>query len=320
MLQVARVTKNWRNQTIEREVAVTGCGSGTSNSRPPLIEPFVQLSILHMRFTVFILACLTLDATTLVYAEDFVSVPLQPYRMGASDDVLFARRSEKPAAMVELSGTLHVGVSEVTNLQFREFVEDTGYQTSEERRGRDPFWSDFAEENGPNAPVVVVSWVDANAYCRWASDRDGRKYRLLNEAEWEFCCRKGLAGECNSRESLLETQRDAVVGRVEKSIDVVIPDGIKRGQARTKPLPVDESQTNDIGLRGMLGNVAEWCQDVYVLHAAEGAGNGLPEQRVIRGGSFAYGVDRARCTYRSWGHREKGSLSFLGFRICYESD
>src|SRR6056297_3501439 len=286
MLQVARVTKNWRNQTIEREVAVTGCGSGTSNSRPPLIEPFVQLSILHMRFTVFILACLTLDATTLVYAEDFVSVPLQPYRMGASDDVLFARRSEKPAAMVELSGTLHVGVSEVTNLQFREFVEDTGYQTSEERRGRDPFWSDFAEENGPNAPVVVVSWVDANAYCRWASDRDGRKYRLLNEAEWEFCCRKGLAGECNSRESLLETQR----------------------------------QTNDIGLRGMLGNVAEWCQDVYVLHAAEGAGNGLPEQRVIRGGSFAYGVDRARCTYRSWGHREKGSLSFLGFRICYVSD
>ncbi|WP_182871554.1 SUMF1/EgtB/PvdO family nonheme iron enzyme, partial [Stieleria mannarensis] len=83
-----------------------------------------------MRFTVFILACLTLDATTLVYAEDFVPVPLQPYRMGASDDDLFARRSEKPSAMVELSGTLHVGVSEVTNRQFREFVEDTGYQTS----------------------------------------------------------------------------------------------------------------------------------------------------------------------------------------------
>src|SRR6056297_64858 len=273
-----------------------------------------------MRSIIFVLVCLTFHAIPTVHGEDFVVVPLHPYRMGAADDDLFARRSEKPSATVQLTGTLYVAVSEVTNRQFQEFVDDADYRTSEERLGHDPNWNDYAEKNGPDAPVVVVSWEDANAYCRWASERDGRTYRLLREAEWEFCCRRGLAGECNSRESLLKTQRDAVVGRVEKSIDVIIPDGIERGQARTHPKPVKESQLNRMGLRGMLGNVAEWCQDVYVLHAAEGAGNGLPEQRVIRGGSFAYGVDRARCTYRSWGHREKGSLSFLGFRICYESD
>ncbi len=273
-----------------------------------------------MRTITFVLAYLILGNVPTLHGEEFVAVQLQPYQMGAADNDLFANRNEKPSTMAQLSGTIHVAVTEVTNEQFRKFVEATDYKTSAERLGRDPYWIGYAKDNGPSAPVVAVSWEDANAYCRWASKRDGRAYRLLREAEWEFCCRQGLAGNCNSLESLLNTQRDAIVGREENSIDVVIPDGIKRGQTRTKPIDVNESEIDLIGLRGMLGNVAEWCEDVYVFQVAKDQGKGLPKQRVIRGGSFYYGVDRARCTYRSWGHREKGSLHFLGFRVCYGED
>ena len=34
-------------------------------------------------------------------------------------------------------------------------------------------------------PVFAISWLDAVAYCGWLSERDGLKYRLPSEQEWE---------------------------------------------------------------------------------------------------------------------------------------
>ena len=40
----------------------------------------------------------------------------------------------------------------------------------------------------PDHPVGYVSWNDAVAFCDWLSRKEGKKYRLPTEAEWEYAC------------------------------------------------------------------------------------------------------------------------------------
>lgn len=67
---------------------------------------------------------------------------------------------------------------EVTNAQYREFLEATGYREPE-------YWADD-KYNQPNQPVVGITWYDAVEYADWAGKR------LPTEKEWEWAARGGL--------------------------------------------------------------------------------------------------------------------------------
>src|SRR5688572_7814663 len=137
-----------------------------------------------------------------------VAVAPGHFVMGASDADDLARADEKPAHSVRVTRGFYMAAHEVTVGQFRAFVEATQFRTAAESDGAGGSGFDAAHRGfeyestkyswrvtgysqDDTHPVVNVSWHDAQAFCRWLSEKEGRPYRLPTEAEWEFACRAG---------------------------------------------------------------------------------------------------------------------------------
>ena len=90
-----------------------------------------------------------------------VLIPAGEFQMGSNE----GKDNEKPIHPVDVDA-FYMDVYEVTNAQYQKFVEATEYHA--------PSYWDKPNLNGPNQPVVGVSWHDAMAYCRWAGKRRSR--------------------------------------------------------------------------------------------------------------------------------------------------
>ncbi len=130
--------------------------------------------------------------------------------------------------------------------------------------------------HGDRLPVESVSWWDAVRFCNLLSDREGLArayelaadeiewdasadgYRLPTEAEWEYACRAGTTG--------------ARYGPLDEI-------AWHRRNSQERVHDVGGKQPNEWGLYDTLGNVWEWCWDVY---DAEVYGS----YRVLRGGGW----------------------------------
>lgn len=128
-----------------------------------------------------------------------VEIPAGPFLMGSRDDDPLADDDEKPQHTLTLE-TYWIGKTEVTNAQFRPFVEGGGYtnrsywtaagwEWRQEENITQPFSWDKAEWNSDQQPVVGISWYEALAYTRWLSVQTGHEFRLPTEAEWEKAAR-----------------------------------------------------------------------------------------------------------------------------------
>jgi len=86
--------------------------------------------------------------------------------------------------------------------------------------------------------------------------------------------------------------------------------------------PVAQHAPNVWGRHDMLGNVAEWCEDVYAedFYISSPPRQPLsrqgddPQRVVIRGGSWINLPKHCRAAYRSWTRRDR-AYAFLGFRV-----
>lgn len=131
----------------------------------------------------------------------------------------------------------------------------------------------------PNLPVVDVSWNQAVRFCNRLSERESLQpcyrikgeaddvtfvegaqgYRLPSEAEWEHACR---AGSTASRYGDL----DEIAWHM--------------GNSEERLHSVMTRVPNSFGLFDTIGNVWEWCWDLY-------DGTKYGRYRVFRGGGFA---------------------------------
>lgn len=135
------------------------------------------------------------DIKTLL-GQEFIRVPKGPALQGLSDsqiERLIARLKRKnfpihfdsfqtmlksvPRGAVVLE-EFFIAKTPVTNAQFSRFARETRYVTTAQRRGAQDTWRKYAEKD--DHPVVYVSHLDAEAYCRWA----GAGFRLPTADEW----------------------------------------------------------------------------------------------------------------------------------------
>lgn len=109
---------------------------------------------------------------------------------------------EVPAHKVTISHNFAIGVTEVTEAEFREFdpTYRAGVNTESRKPGAEP-----KGKAGGNPVVAIfdgyaagVSWYQAMAYCAWLTKKTGKPYRLPTEAEWEYVARAGHQGYVSS--------------------------------------------------------------------------------------------------------------------------
>lgn len=277
-------------------------------------------------------------------------------------------RFEHPAHRVAISNAFEISTTEVTVAQFRSFVEATGYKTEAERnrgalgcfpdekdyvdrfhKSADVTWKSPGFEQTDQHPVVAISWNDAQAFCRWLSDRDGVRYRLPTEAEWEYACRAGEStwycwGEdpdeayvhANVADGALEAAQPDTT-RYQRAVRLTA----NEGDEVVFTAPIASYKPNAWGLHDMHGNVWEWCEDRWSADLYERYFDGVPRQerdqvlvtdpvvteatdqhkygdwRVIRGGGWTCAPAAVRSSIRTFAEASDATV-YTGFRIVRE--
>lgn len=228
----------------------------------------------------------------------FVRVPAGEFLMGSETfKDQYIRQDEKPAHIVKLPEYL-IGQVSITNQQYQVFLQSTGY-------GYPLHWLNGIIPDGrEDHPVVNVSWMDANEFCKWVSSLFTMKARLPSEAEWEKAAR-GQDGR-------------------------IYPWGNQPPQPAwgsfycdsTGPVGSSLEGMSPYGALDMVGNTWEWVNDFYNKNYYQNSPYQNPtgpiwgEQRVLRGGSFSSTADLLRATCRNKALPSGTYDKSIGFRCA----
>ena len=257
--------------------------------------------------------------------DAFVPIPAGPFPYG----------DQKREVVIEQP--FAIGKYPVTNLQYRRFVEAGGYDHHEfwsdegwawrtgtydsrapqeyrdwlarrppEKRDEPFFWHD-AKWNNPLAPVVGVSWFEAQAYANWLAEELGKPLCLPTEEEWERAARHTDGRQYPWGDAFDRNRLNCAEfwgGR----------DDLDWGQwigsdsfevASTTIIGQFAAGNSESGLSDMSGNVWEWTASWYDAEQV---------YRTVRGGSWFSSWVYARCAYRYWNVPVLFDFS-IGFRL-----
>jgi hypothetical protein len=166
-----------------------------------------------------------------------------PAEIGSVDeDKIRGDFDEKPRHKVTITQPFYMAETEVTIHQFRQF------------KAQYPGYDKFR----PYASAIT--WNDAEAFCQWLSEKEGKPYRLPTEAEWEYACRTGTNTPFSSGNR-----------------------------------PPEHETANAWGLKNMHTGVREWCSDWWAIYPeadqVDPVGPADGWCKVVRGGSLDWSTD-----------------------------
>ena len=213
-----------------------------------------------------------IKAKKITWKKDGAKMVLIPSTATLEQKKTFNRVGEPIVKAVEVEGPnpvpFYIDVTEVTVGQFKKFLKSSGYKPAE------PIdWNKVYKYSPTDKhPMIHVTWHDATAYAKWVGKR------LPTEAEWEFAARGGLVGK------EFTWGDDESVAR-----EYAHYGSWNDGKGTTKP--VGSFKPNGYGLFDMVGNVWEWCADLY---SSDHGG------RVFRGGSWNDNTNILRVASRGY--------------------
>jgi formylglycine-generating enzyme required for sulfatase activity len=254
-----------------------------------MFQRFFALAVLSGAIVMvsdFALAAQPIPASVFKDCDDcpeMVRIPSGTFQMGSSRGGV----DEQPIRTVSVQ-RFALGKYEVTQRQWRALM------------GSNP--SIFS---GDDLPVENISWEEAQEFARRLSQKTGKSYRLLSEAEWEYAARAGSQTEYSFGDTLEQLEHYAWY----------------RANSGGRTHPVGLKRANAFGLHDIHGNVWEWVQDCW-----NGSYSGAPidgrawdqgdcSRRVLRGGSWFYTPEGLRSARRNWFFANSRNDIF-GFRIA----
>jgi formylglycine-generating enzyme required for sulfatase activity len=218
-------------------------------------------------------------------SSKFAEICPGTFMMGSPDSESGRYSDEGPQHQVTISKAFELQTTEVTQSQWQAVM------------GSNP-----SKFKGPDLPVEMVSWDDAQAFItKLNAMGDGYRYRLPTEAEWEYAARAGTTGPYAG-------DLDAMAWYAPNSGGTTHPVGTKA--------------PNAWGLFDMHGNVWEWVQDFAGKYSASAVtdpvGPSSGSGRVLRGGSWYHESQYCRSAFRIGGSPGfRGGI--LGLRLLRTS-
>jgi formylglycine-generating enzyme required for sulfatase activity len=256
-------------------------------------------------------------------------MPVGTYQIGSPRRDA-GRRTNETQREVKLVRLFYMGVTEVTNAEFRQFRSDHSSGLIKDRT------LDLDKH-----PVVNVTWSDTAAFCNWLSAKDGLPeayekhgdsfaltapantgYRLPTEAEWEWVARydHGAATRRFPWGAALPIPPHA--GNFADQSAAALLDAVIANYQDGFPAsaPVGSFGADALGLDDLGGNVSEWVNDSYSLNLDLGPsvtdppGPAASAVHTVRGSSWMTSqIAELRLTYRDYSGDQRADL---GFRVA----
>jgi formylglycine-generating enzyme len=210
---------------------------------------------------------------------EFALIPAGSFVAG-SPSTEAGHQNDETLYPVHIARPLYVATHEVTAAQWATVMEP----------GAMPH-----DVTAATLPMVNITWHDARRFVDRLNEGQPWRLRLPSEVEWEYACRAGTTTPYSTG-ALLSTQDANYNG------EFPLP-GQPLGENRGHLTAVGSFAPNAWGLFDMHGNAWEWTNDGYD-----------DARKVIRGGSWRFNADSARCALR-YTHRPQDSGDSLGLRL-----
>ena len=263
-----------------------------------------------------------------------VRIPAGDFVMGDAAGLA----DERPAHALRVASPFWMGTCEITNAQYACF--DPKHDSAVESKFSMQFGVRGFYVNGPDQPVVRLSWNEAIAFCEWLSVKTGERVTLPTEAQWEYACRAGtdtpfFYGDLNKDWSPYANLADAKLSEfvchtykkerepwtAASKYDDWIPKDNRFNDGGFLSDGTGLYRPNAWGLHDMTGNVGEWTRTDYKPYPysdADGRNAGSSkESKVVRGGSWHDRPAQARSAYRL-AYKSYQPVYNVGFRIICE--